>query len=451
MFSLKRTLTGIFIPTFLCITICGGILLGTHPVVTADEPMVNELKSLVEINIADYNKYVKVHPPLDRLYRQGHNGFFLVNARELDTLKRFGTAVLSIRSGARLQGGSRRPDALVQQSGDINGRYHSYNETMAVLHDLEERFPSQAQVITIGRSIEGRDLKVIKISDNVTADERNSEANIFIVGCHHAREWISVEVPLLFARHLLEHYGDSQEIRTAVNGAQIYVMPILNPDGLEFSIHTFRLWRKNRRYLGNFYWGVDPNRNYGFMWGYDDEGSSPLPYSEVYRGEFPFSEPETEAFRQFILANPPTGVISYHNYSQLILFPWGYTYEHTPDHETLMSIAAEMSNRIMAVNGRFYEYGSSEELYLTNGGTTDWIYGTFGVPAFTFELPPVDFNEGGFITSEAMIDSVSEENIPALLYFINYFITPLNQQNIDPDELDRIKPNKGKRPPGISY
>jgi len=297
MFSLKRTLIGIFIPIFLSVAVCSGMLLGSTPVVTVTESPAAEEKTLVEINVADYNKYLKTHPPLDRLYRKGHSGFFLVNTRELETLKKSGTAVLGSRSEAKLQHSARRPDALVQQSGDINGRYHSYQETMAFLQDLEERFPSQAQVITIGQSIEGRDLKIIKISDNVTSDERNSEANIFIVGCHHAREWISVEVPLLFARHLLEHYGDNPEIRAAINGAQIYIMPLLNPDGLEFSIHTYRLWRKNRRYLGNFYWGVDPNRNYGHMWGYDDEGSSPLPYSEVYRGEYPFSEPETEAIR----------------------------------------------------------------------------------------------------------------------------------------------------------
>ncbi|MCP4229968.1 MAG: zinc carboxypeptidase, partial [bacterium] len=136
---------------------------------------------------------------------------------------------------------------------------------MELLRDLESRFPDMAQVITIGSSIEGRELNVIKISDNVGNDE--TEPNIFIVGCHHAREWISVEVPLLFAQYLLENYSGNADVRRAVNRSQIYIMPIQNPDGLEFSIHVYRMWRKNRRYNGNLSWGVDTNRNYGYMWG----------------------------------------------------------------------------------------------------------------------------------------------------------------------------------------
>ena len=315
----------------------------------------------------------------------------------------------------------RRQSGDSPSQGDINGAYHSYTETKTLLQVLESGFPNMAQVSTIGYSIEGRELNVIKISDNVGNDE--SEPNIFIVGCHHAREWISVEVPLLFAQYLLENYTNDPQVQRAVNGSQIYILPLQNPDGLEFSIHTYQMWRKNRRYNGNFSWGVDTNRNYGYMWGYDDNGSSPDPNSYTYRGTGPFSEPETDALRQFLLAHPPKGSLSFHNFSQIILIPWGYTFAPAPDAFEMNEIAGEMAYRIYQVNGRLYNYGSSEALYLTNGDTCDWIYGTFGAPAFTIELPPEYMVFGGFFTPEEMINSAFNENLPALLYFVNYFIT----------------------------
>jgi murein tripeptide amidase MpaA len=231
-------------------------------------------------------------------------------------------------------------------------------------------------------------------------------------------------VPLLFARYLLEHYPDNAQVKRAVEGSQIYILPILNPDGLEFSIRTYRLWRKNRRYNGDFTWGVDPNRNYGYKWGYDDAGSSGAAYSAVYRGTEPFSEPETSAVKNFLLENPPVGSISYHNYSQLILYPWGYSETPAPDDAEMNTIAAGMSDLIYRVNGRTYSYGpSAGTIYPTNGDSDDWIYATFGAFAYTIELPPVNYYNGGFITAQEEIDLSFSENLPALLYFVNYFVT----------------------------
>jgi hypothetical protein len=399
--------------------------------------------TIISMRISDYRAYTGNHPPLDRLYCQGETCVFLVNSKELNSLRQSGVAVLAQESLASFLKRFPAVDALSRQAGDINGAYHNYNETRALLQELGSGFPLLARVINIGYSVEGRELTVIKISDNVDSEEE--EPNIFIMGCHHAREWISVEVPLLFARYLLEHYPDNPGVRRAVNGAQIYIMPLVNPDGLEYSIHTYRMWRKNRRYNGNFSWGVDVNRNYGFMWGYDNEGSSPSPWSAVYRGSGPFSEPETDAVRRFLSAHPPAGCLSYHNHGQLILYPWGYTYEPTPDAGEMEMIAGEMSDRIFQVSGRVYEVGSSETLYLTNGGTIDWVYGTFGAPSYTVELPPDSFNEGGFVTSLELIGSTFSENLPAMLYFVNYFVTEGKKEKTRQNEARIRKPIvKGK-------
>jgi hypothetical protein len=198
-------------------------------------------------------------------------------------------------------------------------------------------------------------------------------------------------------------------------------MPSLNPDGLEFSIHTYRWWRKNRRYNGNFSWGVDLNRNWGYQWGYDDQGSSPDPNGEAFRGSAPFSEPETDALRLFMQDHPPTGAIFYHNYSQKILYPWEYTADPAPDKAEMAAIATEMSRRMAAVSGRVYITGSTEIMYTTNGGACDWVYGTFAAPAFTIELPNATYLQGGFFTAESEIMPTFAENLPALLYFLDYF------------------------------
>ena len=100
----------------------------------------------------------------------------------------------------------------------------------------------------------------------------------------------------------------------------------------------------------------------------------------------------------------------------------------------MREIAAGMSSRMFPVNGRLYEFGATDMLYLVNGSTTDWVYGTFGTPAYTIELPPEEMILGGFFTSLELIDSAFRENLPALLYFVNYFVTEGNQSE-DPSSM----------------
>jgi murein tripeptide amidase MpaA len=229
---------------------------------------------------------------------------------------------------------------------------------------------------------------------------------------------------------MLRLYPDNPEVQRVVNGARVYILPLLNPDGLEFSIHVYRWWRKNRRYNGNYTWGVDLNRNYDYFWGYDDMGSSPDPRRDGYRGLSPFSEPESSAFQQFALAHPPAGALTYHSFHHLIMYPWGYTLEPAPDMAEMHEIAKEMSERIFQVNGRTYLYGQVPEiLYLTNGDFNDWIYGYFGAPSYTVELSAPDYFSGAFFTSEEEIDLCFSENLPAMLYFANYFITKREGEN----------------------
>lgn len=297
------------------------------------------------------------------------------------------------------------------------GLYHTYAELDAELHRLTKNHPSIAQISSIGRSHEGRELWALKISDRV--DENEPEPVVIFMGAHHAREWVSVDVPLLLARYLIEQYGVIATVTQLVDQAEIWVVPMMNPDGHQYSVAMDRLWRKNRRNNGDGSFGVDLNRNYGYQWG--GPGSSGDTFSEIYRGPAPFSEPETQAVRTFLEHQSPKALISYHSYSQLILYPWGYTNQPAPDKALLDSLAVALAHQIRSVHGKNYTPGQSSTLYLASGDTADWLYGLFGVPAFTIELRPDSYNPG-FELPDSEIQPTFEENLPAALSLIQWAI-----------------------------
>lgn len=315
------------------------------------------------------------------------------------------SAFLLMAGSCDNNGGPSQPDA---------GLYHTYAELDTELHQLATAHPQIARVASIGKSIEGRELWAIKISDNVAQDE--PESTVVFVGGHHAREWISVDVPFLLAKHLLNQYGTDTLATRLVNQTEIWIVPMVNPDGHQYSVTSQRLWRKNRRNNGDGTFGVDLNRNYSYQWG--GPGSSGDSFSETYRGTGPFSEPETQAVRDFLQQHRPSGLISYHNFSQLILYPWGYTNNPAPDKTLLSNFAVAMADRIRVVHNVAYTPEQSSDLYLASGDTTDWLYGVYRVPCFTIELRPRS-TFPGFELPETEIAPTFEENLPAALYLID--------------------------------
>lgn len=306
-------------------------------------------------------------------------------------------------------------------AGGINGAYHSTKELEADLQSLEKAYPRIVKLHTIGTSLEGRSIYAVKISDNPDLDEE--EAEVLFLGGHHAREWISVEIPFLLARRLAEGYEGDPAIRELVDRSEIWIVPLLNPDGLEYSINVYRYWRKNRRANADGTFGVDLNRNYGYMWGRDDQGSSAAPDAEDYRGVSAFSEPETGAVRNLFLGGNFLAAVSYHSFSQSILYPWGFTDLPTGKDDLLRGLGLEMAGLIETVNGRSYACGpAASSLYVTNGDLTDWTFGVSGIPSYTIELPPVDIQHGGFFNAEDEIEGIFRENLPAMLRLVEFAI-----------------------------
>lgn len=371
---------------------------------------------VVSVSRRDFSARELGRRGFDRIMDKDGRIYILVSPGELAAL-----TALRIDFAVETQRLARASALGLSAGGGVNGAYHSTLELETDMRLLERDHPGLASVREIGETLEKRKILALKISDNAPSDER--EPAVLFAGCHHAREWISVEVPFLFGRYLLENYEQSEEVRELVDGSEIWIVPAVNPDGLEYSIHVYRYWRKNRRANQDGTFGVDLNRNYGYAWGFDDIGSSGQPGSDVYRGTGPFSEPESDAVRRLFLGHDFRALVSFHSYAQVILYPWGFTTEAAPTGTELEGVAAAMAGLIEAVNGTRYGHGqASRGLYLTNGDTADWAYSVAGAPSFTIELPPVDIDHGGFFNDEAAIGSIFEESLPAMLYIARYAI-----------------------------
>jgi carboxypeptidase T len=293
--------------------------------------------------------------------------------------------------------------------------YHNYAEVQGVLAAVAAAHSNITHLGSLGLSPEGRDIPYIKISDAPHLQQLDEPA-VFFMALTHGREHLTVEMALAIVETFTDGYGEDAAITGLVNEREIYVVPIANPDGGEYDIESgvYRYWRKNRRHTGGDNYGVDLNRNYGYRWG--GEGSSGNPVSDTYRGPAAFSEPETQAIRDFVIAHPNiTAAISFHTYGEWILYPYGYTYEDLPADmkpEDLLTLKT-MAQAMAATNG--YTVQQASDLYITSGDTTDWLYGELGVFAFTFEMYP-KWGDPGFYPPASDIQSETQRNLPAVLY-----------------------------------
>ncbi|MHC4101058.1 MAG: M14 family metallopeptidase [Planctomycetota bacterium] len=287
--------------------------------------------------------------------------------------------------------------------------FKDYDAVNAKLDELETLWPDLATVFVAGLSLEGRDIRGIRITGPGT-----DKPAVLLNATQHAREWIVPMVAVYAADRLLAEYDINPVVQALVDEVEFLIIPIVNPDGYIWSWGPDRLWRKNRRDNGDGTIGVDLNRNWAYQWGYDNIGSDPNPGGPTYRGRAPFSEPETQVMRDFYLANPQTVTnIDFHSHGFLILYPWGYDYVIPPDLDLLHGLGDTMAASIFAVHGVPYTNQQGVYLYPTNGGSIDWTYGDQGVFSYTFEL-----RTGGPSGFELPPDEIipnCEEIFPAVL------------------------------------
>jgi len=249
------------------------------------------------------------------------------------------------------------------------------------------------------------------------------------LGCHHAREWISVEVPLYIAQYLADNYETDAEVKHLVDNCEIWIVPVVNPDGYEYSRTRDRMWRKNRRDNGDGTFGVDLNRNYDSMWGTVDAPSRTS--AITYCGPNAFSEPETQAVRDLVRTYDFRILMSYHSFWQAFYYPWGYTWEPPPDGPMFRDMTSSMIELIYHTSGATYtNWLDMPDTYLLSGDTGDWSYGELGIYSFGIELPPVTFSQGGFVLPASKIMPTCTENLPVALYLISYAAADYGIENL---------------------
>jgi carboxypeptidase T len=254
----------------------------------------------------------------------------------------------------------------------------------AAFASLAAANPSLTTWTSIGNSLGGTPIKALKISSTPGVDDP-AKGDVVFVGLHHAREWMAPETALFLADELLTLRATDAELRADMDRLQIWIVPVVNPDGYVYSATTDRYWRKNRRLNADGTRGVDLNRNWGFQWGLLS-GSSSTPSHDTYHGTGAFSEPETVVIGNFLNARHNLKFfVTYHSYSEFYLVPWSYTTSPTPGDPTLHAVNDRNIARVASVHGHSY---TDTIGYTSSGEATDWVWEQYRVYAVTPELRP---------------------------------------------------------------
>jgi carboxypeptidase T len=368
---------------------------------------------------ADRTELAATGVSLDEVH--DHSVVVSADSAQAGTLRKLGHKL------KKLSGPPARTGGQARKPGDFppdDSKYHTYDEAMKEIEKRIEEHPEIISKKVIGKSHEGRDLIAVKISDNVKKDE--DEPEVLFTHHQHAREHLTVEMALYLMREFGEDYASDERIKKAVDGREIWIVPDLNPDGGEFDIKSgsYASWRKNRQpNSGSDQVGTDLNRNWDFKFGCCD-GSSGDPGDETYRGESGESAPEVKVVADFARSRVVGGkqqlkaAIDFHTYSELVLWPYGWTEDDTAegltqdDHDAFEAVGKKMgkSNK--------YTAEQSSDLYITDGSIDDWLWGDQKVFAYTFEMYPTDAGSGGFYPPDEVIERETSRNRDAVLQLI---------------------------------
>ncbi len=305
--------------------------------------------------------------------------------------------------------------------------YRTVEETYATISSLAIDYPQLAELIDIGDSWEkvtpdgpeGYDMYALRLT-NEEMGVIDEKPTFFLMAEIHAREYVTAETATRFAEHLLHSYNQDADITWLLDHYRIYILTMDNPDGRKHAEDGVS-WRKNTNItngcINDWEGGTDLNRNHSFHWG----GASSYPCDPTYQGPEPASEPETQVLQSFVLAlfadqrgpddtdSAPadtTGLlITLHSYSELVLWPWGWTDLDSPNHDQLQTLGRRMAYFTDYVPQQAYA------LYPTTGTTDDWAYGELGIAAYTYEMGTVFFQDCASFES-----TIYPDNLQALLY-----------------------------------
>jgi hypothetical protein len=260
----------------------------------------------------------------------------------------------------------------------IPGYYHSYAAMLAALDSIQDAQPTIAHLDTLGFSILNRAVLGLHITLNPTSGKRG-KPKYNVNGDHHGNELIGGEAALAFAKYLANNYGSNSLVTRLVDESDVWVVPIVNPDGREAN------QRGNNR-------GVDINRNYGYEW-------------NATGGTGVFSEPEIQAMRNLFMKGPYVASMDFHSGAMIILYVWGFT--------TMGAMDSAAMRRVGQIYNTYYPVGYgqiSRDLYSVWGGSTDYYYGCGGdIISFAAEL------SNSYAPPASAIDTICARQITALI------------------------------------
>lgn len=408
---------------FFIILFCIGFFLYAQP--------AEEKFSMVDIKVAyqDLESFYELGLPIDECDREFFADFcrfsVALNQHDLEMVKKsrfaFSVSIDNLQefyiSRMNDQEVAKAKDQLStmqteMQLGSMRG-YYTLDETNAVMDKLYQKYGSKKLITakqSIGKSFGGRDIYMVKISDNATSDESAQEPQVLYTALTHAREPGGLMTIVYFMYYLLENYDKDSRVRSIVDNREIYFIPVVNPDGYLYNHNNGSgggMWRKNRN--GS---GVDLNRNFGphELWNYPNSGSSTSPSSDTYRGTAAFSEKETQVVRDFVLSKKIKTTLNYHTYSNLLIYPWGYK------NETAHPMFVTMAKAMTKING--YRYGTAQGLlYAVRGDSDSWFYKEAKVFAMT---PEVGGSSDGFWPASSRIFPLAQANLESNLLMAEY-------------------------------
>ena len=312
--------------------------------------------------------------------------------------------------------------------------YRSWDQPGGIrdeLYRIAQRNPQVVKLVVLGRTAQGREIIALKVTQGARGLPDGARPAVLYSSLQHAREWISLEVNRRLLNHFVDRWrADDAEVKAILRSTELWFVIAANPDGYQHSFDHERLWRKNARdnngdgqvTIGD---GVDPNRNFDSHWGYDNEGSSPDPSDDTYRGPGPASEPETQAMQGLLTRIRPRFQSNLHAYGGWILYPQGWQVGTlAADNPLYVALAGTDANP--AIPG-FDPGQSADTLYVTNGDTNDYASNRAGTVSFTPEL-----SEGvpgaGFVfpDDEALIQAEFLNTLP--------FHLGLARSAVDPDD-----------------
>lgn len=265
------------------------------------------------------------------------------------------------------------------------GGYLTYDQIRYEIDTMIMRYPNLIKQDNFyGYTLDGNYILAYKISKNPNINDTN-KTEVMYNGLIHAREPMSMMSLIYFMYYLLENYGRDPDVTYLLEHRVLWFIPCINPDGYRYNQTTNPngggMWRKNRwRGSNNTVYGVDLNRNFGYMWGYDNIGSSPDSSDETFRGRSAFSERESRFIRDFCNLHRIKTQVDGHTYGHYFMYPWAYINAMTPDSIMYTRMAMDI------VQNTAYVYGYSGQLlgYNSNGSARDWEYGEQGTKPTIF-------------------------------------------------------------------